>query len=124
MNGEIQSLISKGAISVVNLCLQQFIFTLFLVEKGQGTRESPCDQSKGTKQISPEREVQNGGASSCSLSSTQGRLYDETRPKVRLLRSPDTPRVKEISSFPVACFMACQLTNSISYRGSKMLPLG
>ena len=33
-------LISKGAISVVNLCLQQFIFTLFLVEKGQGTGES------------------------------------------------------------------------------------
>ena len=39
MKGAIQSLISKGAISVVNPCPQQFISTLFLVEKGQGTGE-------------------------------------------------------------------------------------
>ena len=37
MKGAIQSLISKDAISVVNPCPQQFISTLFLVEKGQGT---------------------------------------------------------------------------------------
>ena len=39
MKEAIQSLISKGAISVVNPCPQQFISTLFLVEKGQGTGE-------------------------------------------------------------------------------------
>ena len=39
MKGAIRSLISKGAISVVNPCPQQFISTLFLVEKGQGTGE-------------------------------------------------------------------------------------
>ena len=39
MKGAIQSLIPKGAISVVNPCPQQFISTLFLVEKGQGTGE-------------------------------------------------------------------------------------
>ena len=39
MKGAIQSLISKGAISVVNPGPQQFISTLFLVEKGQGTGE-------------------------------------------------------------------------------------
>lgn len=39
MKGEIQSQISKGAISLVNPCPQQFISTLFLVEKGQGTGE-------------------------------------------------------------------------------------
>lgn len=39
IKGAIQSLISKGAISVVNLFPQQFISILFLVEKGQGTGE-------------------------------------------------------------------------------------
>ena len=71
---------------------------------GERTRDRgvpPCDQSKGTKQISTKGEVQNGGAPYCSLSSTQGRLYDETRPEGRLLCSPNTPGVKEISSFPV-----------------------
>ena len=74
------------------------------LSSGERTRDGvvpPCDQSKGIKQISSEGEVQNGGAPYCSLSSTQGRLYDETRPKGRLLCSPDTPGVEEISSFPV-----------------------
>ena len=39
MKEAIQSLIFKGAISVVNPCPQQFISTLFLMEKGQGTGE-------------------------------------------------------------------------------------
>ena len=39
MKGAIQSLISKGAISVVNPCPQHFISTLFLVKKGRGTGE-------------------------------------------------------------------------------------
>ena len=39
MKEAIQSLISKGAISVVNPCPQQFISTLFLVKKGLGTGE-------------------------------------------------------------------------------------
>ena len=74
------------------------------LSSGERTRDGgvpPCDQSKGTKQISTKGEVQNGGAPYYSLSSTQGRLYDETRPEGRLLCSPDTPGVKEISSFPV-----------------------
>lgn len=37
--GAIQPLISKGAISVMDLCPQQFISTLFVVEKGVGTGE-------------------------------------------------------------------------------------
>ena len=47
------------------------------LSSGERTRDRgvpPCDQSKGTKQISSEGEVQNGGAPYCSLSSTQGRL--------------------------------------------------
>ena len=74
------------------------------LSSGERTRDRgvpPCDQSKGAKQISSEGEVQNGGAPYCSLSSTQGRLYDETRPAGRLLCGPDTPGVEEISSFPV-----------------------
>ena len=74
------------------------------LSSGERTRDwgvPPCDQSKGTQQISSEGEVQNGGAPYCSLSSTQGRLYDETRPAGRLLCGPDTPGVEEISSFPV-----------------------
>ena len=74
------------------------------LSSGERTRDRgvpPCDQSKGTKQISSEGEVQNGGAPYCSLSSTQGRLYDETRPAGRLLCGPDIPGVEEISSFPV-----------------------
>ena len=74
------------------------------LSSGERTRDRgvpPCDQSKGTQQISSEGEVQNGGAPYCSLSSTQGRLYDETRPAGRLLCGPDTPGVEEISSFPV-----------------------
>ena len=39
MKGAIQALISKGAISVVDPCPQQFISTLFLLEKGSGTGE-------------------------------------------------------------------------------------
>ena len=39
MQEAIQSLISKGAISVVDPCPQQFISTLFLVEKGPGSGE-------------------------------------------------------------------------------------
>ena len=35
------------------------------------------------------------------LFSAQGQLYDEPRPQGRPLCSPDTPRVEEISSFPV-----------------------
>ena len=62
---------------------------------------SPRDQSKGTTtQISSEGEVQNGGTPYRSLSSTQGRLYDETRSQGRL-PSSDTPRVEEISSYQV-----------------------
>ena len=75
--------------------------TLSSGERTRDRRVPPCDQSKGTKQISSEGEVQNGGAPYCSLSSMQGRLYDETRPARRLLCSPDTPGVEEISSFPV-----------------------
>ena len=60
-----------------------------------------CDQPKGTKQISSKGKVQSGGAPYRSLSSTQGRLYDETRPQGRLLWSPDTSRVEQISSFSV-----------------------
>ena len=74
------------------------------LSSGERTRDRgvpPCDHSKGTKQISSEGEGQNGGAPYCSLSSTQGRLYDETRPAGRLLCGPDTPGVEEISSFPV-----------------------
>ena len=76
----------------------------YTLSSGKRTRDRgvpPCDQSKGTKQISSEGEVQNGGAPYRSLSSTQRRSYDETRPEGRLLCSPDTPRVEEISSFPV-----------------------
>ena len=72
---------------------------------GKRTRDigvSPGDQSKGTTtQISSEGEVQNGWTPYRSLSSTQERLYYETRPQERLLRSSDSPRVEEISSFPV-----------------------
>ena len=39
MKESIQSLISRGAISVVDPCPEQFISTLFLVEKGPGTGE-------------------------------------------------------------------------------------
>ena len=73
------------------------------LSSGEGTRDRrfpPGDQPKGTKQMSSEGEVQNGGAPYRSLSSTQGRLYDESRPLGRLLCSPDKPRVEEISSFP------------------------
>ena len=37
MKESTQSLISRGAISVVDPCPEQFISTLFLVEKGPGT---------------------------------------------------------------------------------------
>ena len=70
-------------------------------ERTRDRRVSPCDQPKGAKQISSEGEVQNGGATYCSLSSSQRRLYDETRLEGRLLCSPDTSRVEKISSFPV-----------------------
>ena len=83
MKGAIQSLISKGAISVVNPCPQQFISTLFSRERTRDRGVPPSDQSKGTKEISSEGEVQNGGFPYCSLSSTQGRLYGETRPTGR-----------------------------------------
>ena len=74
------------------------------LSSGERTRDRglpPCDQPKGTEQISSEGEVQNGGTPYRSLSSTQGRLYDETRSQGCLLYSPDTPRVEEISSLPV-----------------------
>ena len=75
--------------------------TLSSGERTRNRRVPPSDQLKGTKQISSEGEVQNGGAPYCSLSPTQGRLYDETRSEGRLLCRPDTPRVEEISPFPV-----------------------
>ena len=74
------------------------------LSSGERTKDrgvTPCDQSKGTEQISPKGKVQNGRAPYCSFSSSQGRLYDETRPEGRLLCSPDTPGVQEISSSPV-----------------------
>ena len=81
MKGAFQSLISKGAISVVNPCPQQFISKLFLVEKEQGTGEfRPVINLKALNTISYEGEVENGGAPYCSLSPTQRRLYDETLP--------------------------------------------
>ena len=82
-------------------CPEQLISTLFPVEKGPGTGEFRLviNQAICTKQISSKRKVQNGEAPYRSLSSTQGRLYDETRPQLRLLCSPDTPGVEEISSF-------------------------
>ena len=52
------------------------------LSSGERTRDRglpPGDQPKGTEQISSEGEVQDGGAPYRSLSSTQGRLYDETR---------------------------------------------
>lgn len=102
MKGAIQSLISKGAISVVDPCPQTVHFnTLFSGESSRDRKVPPCDQPKGTKQISSKGGVPNGGAPHCSLSSTQGRLYDETRPQGCLLCSPDTSGVEEISSFPV-----------------------
>ena len=61
----------------------------------------PCDQLEGTQQISPQGEVQDGGPPYGSLPPPPGRLYDETRPQGCLLRSPDTPGIKEISSLPV-----------------------
>lgn len=61
----------------------------------------PCDQLEGTQQISPQGEVQDGGPPYGSLPPPPGRLYDETRPQGCLLRSPNTPGIKEISSLPV-----------------------
>ena len=73
--------------------------TLSCGERTRNRRVPPCDQPKGTKQISSEGEVQDGGAPYRSLSSTRGRLYDETRPQRRVLCSSDSPRVEQISSF-------------------------
>ena len=72
------------------------------MEKGEGTGEfRPVNNLKALNTISYEGEVQNGGAPYCSLSPTQGRLYDESLPAERLLCGPDTLGVEEISSFPV-----------------------
>ena len=102
MKGAIQALIFQGChFSGESLPTTVHFNTLSSGERTRDRRVPPCDQPEGTKQISSEGEVQNGGAPYRSLSSTQGRLYDETRPEGRLLCSPDTPRVEEISSFPV-----------------------
>ena len=71
------------------------------MKKGQGTGEFRPVINLKALNISSEGEVQNQGAPYCSLSSTQGQLYDETQPEGCLLCRPDTPRVKEISSFSV-----------------------
>ena len=52
--------------------------TLSSGERTRDRRVPPCDQPKGTKQISSEGEVQDGGAPYRSLSSTQRQLYDKT----------------------------------------------
>ena len=70
--------------------------------EGIGDRGVPlCDQFKSSQQISPQGEVQNGGAPYCSLSPPRGRLYDEARPEECLLHSPNTLGIKEILLFPV-----------------------
>ena len=92
MKGAIQSLISKGAISVVNPCPQLFISTLFLVEKEQGT---------GGPEFRPKEEFKMKGLHTACSFLLKGDYMLKTRPEGRLLCSPDTPGVEEISSFPV-----------------------
>ena len=69
MKGAIQSLISKGAISVVNPCPQQFISTLFLVEKGQGMGEfRPVINLKALNRFLPKEKFKMEGLhTACSL---------------------------------------------------------
>lgn len=57
MKEAIQTLVSKGAVRVVASHPQQFVSTLFLVEKGQGTGEFRRDKSQGPEQISHEGEI-------------------------------------------------------------------
>ncbi|PFX30979.1 hypothetical protein AWC38_SpisGene4194 [Stylophora pistillata] len=67
-----------------------------------GDRGIPSrDQIEGTEQISPQGEVQDGGASHGSLASPRGRLPDETRPQGCLLRSPNPQGIEEIPTLPV-----------------------
>ena len=79
MKGEIQSLISKGAISVVNPFPQQFISTLFLVEKGQGTGEfCPLINLKAPNRFLPKEKFKMEGlhtarSRACNGTSTGGR---------------------------------------------------
>jgi len=62
MEGAIQTLISKGAISVVDPCPQQFISTLFLVEKGQGTGDfRPVINLKALNRFLPKEEFKMEG---------------------------------------------------------------
>jgi len=62
MKGAIQSLISKGAISVVDPCPQQFISTLFLVEKAAGTGKfRPVINLKALNRFLPREEFQMEG---------------------------------------------------------------
>ena len=103
------------------------------LSSGERTRDRgvpPCDQSKGTKQISSEGEVQNGGAPYCSLSFTQGRLYDETRPagrptmRSRYTRSRGNTFVsssREQLTSSVACHLASPWSHESSPESSVQL---
>jgi len=74
------------------------------ISSGEGAGDRgvpPGDQLESTEQIPSQGDVQDGGAPHRSLSSPQGRFHDETRPQGRLLCSPDSPRIEEISSVPI-----------------------
>lgn len=99
-----KSLISKAAISVLNPYPQQFILTLFLEEKGQGTGEfRPVINLKALNRFFfPKEKFKIDGLHTArSLLCKGDYIYDETRPQERLLCSPDTPGVEETSSFAV-----------------------
>ena len=73
--------------------------TLSSGERTRDRGDPPCNQSKSTKQISSEGKVQNGGAPYRSLSSTQGRLYDETRLAGSYYAVPIHPELRKYLRF-------------------------
>ena len=102
MKEAIQSLISKGAISVLNPCPQQFISTLFPVEKGQGTGEfRPVINLKALNRFLPKEKFKMEGLHTARSLLRKGDYMLKLDLRDALLCGPDTPGVEEISSFPV-----------------------
>ena len=102
MTEAIQSLISKGAIKLVDPHPQQFISTLFLVEKGQGTGVlRPVINLKALNRFLPKEKFKMEGLHTGSLSAPQGRLHDEARSARRLFCSSYSSGLQEVPLLPV-----------------------
>ena len=97
----IQTLLVKEAIKEVPPVQDQFVSSIFLMEKDRAKEEyRPIINLKPLNRF-VEQVLQNGGAPSSSLTDTVKRLYDETRSKGRLLHGSCPSRVPQISTIRV-----------------------